>query len=250
MRGWPARPERQLGLPRRPDEQDAGGGLQVEHVPSSLNNALPNSLAAAVVWRCARLPAGVMGRGAVANVAMPWLLRSVELDDMERTSFAEMSCSMARTLEVVGDWWTLLIIRDVFMGTHRFDDFERSLGVARNILSTRLRSLVDSGILERRPYQTRPERFEYVLTEKGVDLFPIVVALIRWGDLWEFGSKPAPVAVVHRSCGHDSQAQTVCSHCGSVLHADDVDWVYREERIFWGDRRRQKQQRSTAKRGA
>jgi DNA-binding HxlR family transcriptional regulator len=148
---------------------------------------------------------------------------------MERTSFADMYCSVARTLEVVGDWWTLLILRDVFMGVRRFDEIQRSLGVARNILSTRLRGLVDSGILERRPYQTRPPRYEYILTEKGLDLFPIVVALSRWGDRWEFGSTAAPVVMVHRVCGHDSEAMTVCSHCGSALLADDVEFVRPEQ---------------------
>jgi hypothetical protein len=89
--------------------------------------------------------------------------------------------------------------------------------------------LVDGGILERRPYQTRPPRFEYFLTEKGLDLFPIVVALSRWGDRWEFGSTGAPVVMVHRVCGHDSEAQTVCSHCGSELLADDVEFVRPEQ---------------------
>jgi DNA-binding HxlR family transcriptional regulator len=165
---------------------------------------------------------------------------------MERTSFAEMDCPVARTLEVVGDWWTLLIIREVFMGGRRFDQIQRRLGVARNILTTRLRGLIESGILERRPYQTRPPRFEYLLTEKGLDLFPIVVALNAWGDRWQFGSDAVPVKMVHRTCAHDSQAQTVCGHCGSVLHSDDIEYVFSDEYQAAVDLGRQQQVRGTA----
>src|SRR3954449_838135 len=91
-------------------------------------------------------------------------------------------CSVARTLEIVGERWTLLIVRDAFLGVRRFDDFQRSLGVARNVLQGRLERLVESGILERRRYQERPERYEYRLTEMGIDLWPVVLSLLHWGD--------------------------------------------------------------------
>src|SRR6185437_16671788 len=96
----------------------------------------------------------------------------------------DQNCSIARALEVLGDRWTLLVIRDAFLGVHRFDDFQRDLGVARNVLSDRLARLVDEGLLERRRYQERPERFEYRLTEKGLDLFEVLAALMHWGDRW------------------------------------------------------------------
>jgi DNA-binding HxlR family transcriptional regulator len=89
---------------------------------------------------------------------------------MKRTSFATMNCSVARTLEVIGEWWTMLVVREAFNGVRRFDDFQARLGIARNVLATRLQSLVDHGILERRLYQEHPQRFEYRLTEKGFDL--------------------------------------------------------------------------------
>src|SRR5687767_5069851 len=103
---------------------------------------------------------------------------------MRRTSFADMNCSIAQALEVVGEWWTLLILRDVFLGVRRFDDFQKRLGIARNVLADRLDTLVERGILERRPYQDRPPRDEYVLTEKGRDLLPVIHALREWGDRW------------------------------------------------------------------
>src|SRR3954462_7920189 len=101
---------------------------------------------------------------------------------MLRNDYSGQNCSIAHTLELVGERWTLLILRDTFLGTRRFDDFQRNLGIARNILQSRLARLVDEGILRRVRYQERPERFEYRLTRKGVDLWPILVALMKWGD--------------------------------------------------------------------
>jgi DNA-binding HxlR family transcriptional regulator len=99
---------------------------------------------------------------------------------MKRTSFADMDCSIARTLEVIGEWWTMLILRESFNGVRRFDGFQERLGIARNVLAARLQRLVDSGILERRLYQERPERYEYRLTEKGRDLYPVLMSCLRW----------------------------------------------------------------------
>jgi DNA-binding HxlR family transcriptional regulator len=104
------------------------------------------------------------------------------LSPVRRTSFSEMPCSIARTLEVVGEWWTLLIVRDAFLGVTRFDDWQARLGIARNVLTARLDRLVHHGILERRRYQERPPRDEYVLTDKGRDLGPVLGALRVWGD--------------------------------------------------------------------
>src|ERR671919_3186160 len=103
---------------------------------------------------------------------------------MPRKDFSEMPCSVARTLEVIGDRWTILILRDAFYGVRRFDDLRRGLGVARNILTDRLSKLVEHGVLERVPYQDPPPRFEYRLTEKGRDLWHVVTAVRQWGDRW------------------------------------------------------------------
>jgi DNA-binding HxlR family transcriptional regulator len=140
---------------------------------------------------------------------------------MRRTSFAEMDCSVARTLEVVGEWWTMLIVREAFSGVRRFDDFQAHLGIARNVLASRLQGLVDHGILERRPYQDRPERFEYRLTQKGLDLYPLLVSLMRWGDRWTAGEAGPPVQLIH-DCGHDPEAALICTHCGRELKPREV----------------------------
>src|SRR3712207_3951891 len=130
---------------------------------------------------------------------------------MART-FADMECSVARTLDVIGERWSLLILRDAFYGIRRFDDFQRDLGIARNVLTDRLTKLVDQGVLERRQYEERPPRYEYRLTAKGRDLLPVLLAMTRWGDRWAADERP-PVTLTHATCGHDTQATMVCSHC-------------------------------------
>jgi len=127
-------------------------------------------------------------------------------------------CSVARTLEAIGDRWTMLVIRDAFRGVRRFDDFQRRLGVARNVLTDRLGRLVDDGILEKVPYQERPERFEYRLTEKGIDLWPVLVSLMKWGDRHAAPDGP-PVLIVHRGCGGEVNERFVCEDCGAVVDA-------------------------------
>jgi DNA-binding HxlR family transcriptional regulator len=130
-------------------------------------------------------------------------------------------CSIAGTLEVVGERWTLLVIRDAFLGVRRFDDFQRDLGVARNVLQNRLERLVQEGILERRLYQERPARHEYRLTEKGIDLWPVIVALMKWGDRHVYPDGP-PVVITHRDCGGEVDDHRTCSRCGAQLEARDV----------------------------
>src|SRR5215218_9699954 len=97
-------------------------------------------------------------------------------------TYAGQTCSIARALEVIGERWTILILRDAFLGIRRFDDFQRSLGIARNVLNARLQRLIDAGVLERRLYQERPLRYEYRLTQRGRDLWPALVSLMQWGD--------------------------------------------------------------------
>jgi DNA-binding HxlR family transcriptional regulator len=131
-------------------------------------------------------------------------------------------CSIARAMEVLGERWTFLILREAFYGVRRFSDMQRNLGIARNMLSTRLHTLVGAGILERRLYQAEPERYEYRLTEAGRDLYPAIVTLMRWGDKHLQGELGPPVVLRHNTCGHDADPRLVCGHCGEALQPRDV----------------------------
>lgn len=124
-------------------------------------------------------------------------------------------------MELLGERWTFLILREAFWGVRRFSELQRNLGIARNILSSRLQTLVSSGILERRKYRDEPERYEYKLTEMGRDLYPAVVALMRWGDRHLAGERGAPLVLRH-TCGHDAQPELTCSHCGEAVRAVDI----------------------------
>src|SRR5215475_1245250 len=121
---------------------------------------------------------------------------------MERTSFAAMHCSLARSLEQIGDWWSPLIVRDLYLGVSRFDDLVTDLGISRNLLTRRLRALIANGIIARRIYQPRPRRYDYALTEKGRDLVPAILALTAWGDKWVRPREGSPILFVHAPCGH------------------------------------------------
>ncbi|HUF32546.1 MAG TPA: helix-turn-helix domain-containing protein [Acidimicrobiales bacterium] len=129
----------------------------------------------------------------------------------------QQDCSIARTLEVIGDRWTLLILRDAFRGVRRFDAFQRDLGIARNLLANRLGKLVDHGVMERRRYQTRPERYEYRLTPKGIDLSPALVALMRWGDKHLSPDDGPPLDLVHGRCGDVLDQHFVCWTCDETV---------------------------------
>ena len=128
-------------------------------------------------------------------------------------------CSVARALEAVGDRWTMLVIRDAFLGVRRFEDFQRDLEIARNVLADRLARLVDEGILEKRRYQERPERYEYRLTDKGADLWPALVSLMKWGDRYAGADGGPPMLIVHRGCGGEVDERFVCADCGAAVNA-------------------------------
>ena len=132
---------------------------------------------------------------------------------MRLTSLADWNCSIARTLDVVGEWWTLLILRDAFRGTCRFDDFQASLGLARSVLTARLQKLTEHGVLERRAYSEHPPRYEYTLTEQGRALFPVITALRTWGDQWLPVPGGPPAVLVHDACGGVIQPVLTCPHC-------------------------------------
>ncbi len=139
---------------------------------------------------------------------------------MRRKSFAEMTCPIARSLEIVGEWWTLLIVRDALVGARRFEEF-RKTGIADNILSQRLDSLVREGIFERRAYQEHPPRDEYVLTEKGHDLLPVIASLGMWGLKWT--DPPAkPPRFVHDRCGAEVALAYQCPACGEAVQPREI----------------------------
>jgi DNA-binding HxlR family transcriptional regulator len=140
---------------------------------------------------------------------------------MLRRDYDGQNCSIARTLELIGERWTLLIIRDAFLGIRRFEDFQADLGVARNVLSVRLARLVDEDILERRRYQERPDRYEYRLTEKGIGLWPVLISLVKWGDKYAAQDGP-PRIIEHRGCGGQVTEHLMCDRCGAPLTARDV----------------------------
>ncbi|WP_086852031.1 winged helix-turn-helix transcriptional regulator [Amycolatopsis kentuckyensis] len=141
---------------------------------------------------------------------------------MKRTSFAQWPCSIARTMDLLGDWWTPLVLRDAFYGVRRFDEFQQALGIARNTLADRLKRLVDEGLLEKVPYQTEPVRYDYVLTEKGRDFYPVLLAMTRWGDKWLASEAGPPITMHHLACGHDTHAEIVCADCREPMTPDDT----------------------------
>ena len=132
--------------------------------------------------------------------------------------------SMTAALNQVGDRWTFLLLREAFFGVRRFVDFQRNLGVARNLLSERLGQLVVNGVLERRLYQSRPERYEYRLTDKGRDLYGVTVAIMRWGDRW-LADTP-PLRLTHAADGGEVEQELRCATCGQVLGARDVHYEH------------------------
>jgi DNA-binding HxlR family transcriptional regulator len=158
---------------------------------------------------------------------------------LERT-YDNQACSMARSLEIVGERWTLLILRDIFLGIRKFEDLHRSLGVARNILQTRLELLTKEGVIEKRPYQAA--RYEYCLTKKGQELWPALMALLRWGDR-HYAPHGRPRLIKHRECGGEVTDHLTCGKCGKSLKLQDLYWE-------WGPGAdgRQKRQRRRARR--
>lgn len=126
-----------------------------------------------------------------------------------------MHCSLARSLEVMGDWWTPLIVRDVYLGVDRFQDLVEDLGISRNLLTARLNTLTAAGILDRVPYSERPPRDRYVLTEAGRELVAVLIALTAWGDRWRAPAEGPPIRFEHH--GHEARPQVSCGECGEVL---------------------------------
>jgi DNA-binding HxlR family transcriptional regulator len=134
-----------------------------------------------------------------------------------------MACSIARTLDIAGEPWSPLILRDVWLGITRFEEIQRDLAISRKVLAERLKWLVANGVLEQHPYRERPLRHEYRLTQKGFELADVLLAIAAWGDRWTAGDAGPPALFRHRSCGQLTHAELRCAHCGGPLHASDVD---------------------------
>jgi len=141
---------------------------------------------------------------------------------MRWSEIGKLDCTIARTLSVIGDRWTLLVLRDAFLGARRFDVFQSSLGITRHRLADRLGKLVRAGVLRRERYQERPPRFEYRLTAKGHDLYGVIVTIAGWGDRHMAGANGPSVERVHRGCGHVTSLQLTCDRCGDVVTARDM----------------------------
>ena len=141
---------------------------------------------------------------------------------MQRSSFSDMACSVAKTLDIIGEWWTLLILRDVFYGVRRFEGLRAHLSISRKVLASRLGRLTDEKILKKVLYQNQPPRYEYRLTKKGLELLPVLLTIMNWGDKWMSDSDMAPVIFVHKDCGEETTPKLVCSQCGGDLNAHNV----------------------------
>lgn len=138
------------------------------------------------------------------------------------SGFSDFTCSIARTLELVGEWWTPLVLRDLFAGLESFDEIQRNLGIASNILSARLGKLREEGLVTREPDPEDARRWRYKLTEKGRDLYPVLLALMAWGDKWQAAPGQQPLLMVHEHCGQVTAAVPSCSVCREPLALADL----------------------------
>jgi DNA-binding HxlR family transcriptional regulator len=141
---------------------------------------------------------------------------------MKWNALEDEPCSLARTVAVIGDRWTLLILRECFLRVRRFETFQANLGITRHLLAARLKKLVRFGVLKQNAYQARPLRHEYILTQKGLDLYPIIMAFVHWGDIHMANERGRPLLHHHKTCGHQFHPLTVCSECREPVHAKAV----------------------------
>src|ERR1700755_315295 len=141
---------------------------------------------------------------------------------MKWDALEDEPCSLARTVAVIGDRWSLLILRESFLRVRRFDEFQASLGITRHLLAERLKKLVRCGVLRRIPYQDTPKRYEYILTQKGLDLYPVIMSIVHWGNIHMVDSRGRPLLHEHKNCGHMFDPVMVCSECHAPLSAKEV----------------------------
>lgn len=143
---------------------------------------------------------------------------------MRTTDIINQYCPVARSIAVVGNAWSLLLLRELFLGSRRYEDLAMHTGMSSRLLAQRLRTLEDEGVVERQRYQERPPRDEYRLTAKGRDLWPLIVALRTWGERWHEWPEGRPVRLRHRGCGRLAEPRHVCSHCSEPVHAQDMEF--------------------------
>lgn len=144
------------------------------------------------------------------------------LGDVKKVDTSDWPCTIARSVAVLGDHWNLLLVREACLGTRRFDDFQRELGIGRNILTRRLNQLVDENLMTRVQYQDNPVRHEYRLTQQGREVYPILAAMAAWGERWLVGSEGTPLVLRHTPCDHEMHAVVVCSECDLPLDVREV----------------------------
>lgn len=149
------------------------------------------------------------------------------MESMEKTlkCAAPLTCPIVRTALLLGDEWILLVVRSLFRGAQRFDDLQKQTGAATNILTNRLARLVEGGIVAKTPYQERPVRYKYTLTQAGLGLFPVLMELMRYGEQWLPDADAPPARLFHVSCGKLSKPGQTCSECGEPLTVDNVRLV-------------------------
>lgn len=135
--------------------------------------------------------------------------------------FEGQNCSIAAAAAVIGERWTLLVLREILLGRRRFAEIRRQTGIATNILSDRLETLTEHGLVERRPTGEGHDAHEYVPTRRGIDANPVIVALMQWGDRY-MAPHGAPRVLVHAACGHDAEPALVCAHCGETIAAHEL----------------------------
>ncbi|MBB5957569.1 DNA-binding HxlR family transcriptional regulator [Saccharothrix tamanrassetensis] len=140
---------------------------------------------------------------------------------MQRTNFGEITCSIARTMDVIGEPWSPLVLRNVYVGINRFDQIQQNLGISRKVLAERLRWLVERNVLERREYAAN--RYEYALTERGTELVGVLMVMVAWGDKWLAGEAGPPALYRHHACGGIGHVTLTCSNCGGPMSATDID---------------------------
>ena len=167
---------------------------------------------------------------------------------MRTSEIGRMKCPVARSLSIVGDPWTLLILRELFLRSRRFEEFQGYTGMAPYLLTTRLKQLTRDGILERRAYQERPRRYEYRLTDKGFDLYPVVVALSQWGNRWMADAAGPPLKLVHTHCGNHSAPALHCPECGELVGARDMQTEMQPVMLVDRERMWKRFKRQTARR--
>lgn len=150
---------------------------------------------------------------------------------MSRSDLSRRTCTVARTVEIVGDSWSQMIIHELFLGTRRFDEMQRLTGASPHLISVRLKRLEAEGIVRREAYSTRPVRHEYRLTEKGRDLWPLIIAMKSWGDRWLDETGDAPITLTHKDCGHQTKPHLVCSACDAPIQAVTTGFAISEDML-------------------